>query len=576
MERIIRVNTHTGEIATTPVPERMARLGGRGLIADIMVDEVSPICHPLGRGNKLIFAPGLLGGTPVPASGRLSIGGKSPLTGGIKESNVGGEAGQKLARIGVRALILEDAPDEPTARILYLNKDRVEWIDDDPIAGRSVQDSLTLLHKRFGPSCGLLVIGPAGEMKMAAAGIATTGPESVQTRYAARGGLGAVMGAKGVKGIVIDDRGTTNYPGYDQARFKESYRTYTQMLLASPKLEARRRYGTAGIVVTANELGLLPTRNFSRGSCDGIDEISGERLAETIAARGGEGRSGVACMTGCVIKCSNVYPDQTGKKKVATLQYENIALLGSNCGITNLDGIAELNALCNDIGLDAIEIGGVLGVAMEAGLIRFGDVDGAADLLRRIGEGEPLGRILGEGVAFTGRALGSRRIPAVNGQGIPGYDPRGLKGNGVTYVTSPMGADHTAGNAFGTAKTLDPLSKEGQVENSRKLQIRAVILDTFGLCLFARGPFVERPGLLVELIFGRFGWDLAFADITQAAAETLRLERGFNDAAGSSDRSCDVPEFMRYEPLPPHNTVYDITPEETAKIWEIEPDRDEF
>jgi aldehyde:ferredoxin oxidoreductase len=179
-------------------------------------------------------------------------------------------------------------------------------------------------------------------------------------------------------------------------------------------------------------------------------------------------------------------------------------------------------------------------------------------------------------VVYAGRAFGARRIPAVNGQGIPGYDPRALKGNGVTYVTSPMGADHTAGNAFGTAKTLDPLSKAGQIENSRRLQIRAAILDTMGLCLFARGPFIEEPALLAELVSGRSGREVSIAEIVTEAAETLRLERAFNDGAGVSDRFCDVPEFMRYEPLPPHNTVYDISPEEMAKIWEIEPDKNQF
>jgi len=576
MERIVRVNTRTGEITTTAVPERLSEWGGRGLIARLLAGEVSPICSPLGRGNKLIFAPGLLSGTSAPASGRLSIGGKSPLTGGIKESNVGGDAGQKLARIGIKALILEDAPDDPSPRILYLSKEETKWLDGPEIGERPVQGSIDLLRERFGPLSGLLVIGPAGEMKMAGSGIATTGPIGVQIRYAARGGLGAVMGTKGIKAIVIDDRGGPNPPSRDKDRFQEASRSYTQMLLSSPKLDARRKYGTAGIVATSNELGLLPTLNFSAGSYAGIDQITGERLAATIAERGGEGRSGVPCMSGCVIQCSNVFPDENGKKKVATLQYENIALLGSNCGISSLDGIAELNALCNDIGLDAIEMGGVLGMAMEVGLIRFGDVDGAADLLRQIGDGTPLGRILGQGVVYAGRSFGARRVPAVNGQGIPGYDPRALKGNGVTYVTSPMGADHTAGNAFGTAKTLDPLSKEGQVENSRKLQIRAAILDTTGLCLFARGPFIEKPTLLADLVSGRSGRDVTIGDIVTEAVETLQIEREFNEKAGVSDRFCDVPEFMRYEPLPPNNTVYDISKDEMLKIWEIEPDKNQF
>jgi len=576
MERVVRVNARTGTIETKPVSEGLARCGGRQSIAHVMSREVPPICNPLGRANKLIFAPGWLGGTTVATSGRLSIGAKSPLTGGIKEANVGGEAGQKLARIGVRALVIEDAPDDVQSCVLFLSSGKEEWIDDASLTGLGVRETLGRLRERFGSSCGLLVIGPAGEMKMGAAGVATTDAEGIQVRYAARGGLGAVMGAKGIKAIVIDDRGAQIARGAEPERLQDAARRFAEALLSDPKLDGRRTFGTAGIVATSNELGLLPTRNFREGAFEEIDAISGATLAETIAARGGDGCSGTACMTGCVIRCSNVYPDAEGKRKVATLQYENIALLGSNCGIATLDGIAELNALCNDLGLDGIEMGCVLGVAMEAGLAEFGDVEAAAGLLCQVGEGTPLGRILGQGVVFAGRALGTRRVPAVNGQGIPGYDPRALKGNGVTYVTSPMGADHTAGNAFGTRGTIDPLSPEGQIRNSRALQIRSAILDMTGLCLFARGPLVAEPELLAEMVNGRFGWGVSFADIAVAAAETLAVEHAFNDGAGVSDRMCDVPEFMRTEPLPPHGTIYDIDHEEMSSIWEIEPNTTTF
>jgi len=576
MERIVRVNARTGTIDAAEVPAEMERLGGRQLIAHAMRADVSPICDPLGSRNRLIFAPGWLGGTSVATSGRLSIGGKSPLTGGIKEANVGGEAGQKLARIGVRALIVEDGPKTSEPRVLFLSQNEMKWVDDPALAGCGVRETLARLRERFGPRCGFLVIGPAGEMRMAAAGVATTDPEGIQVRYAARGGLGAVMGSKGIKAIVVDDSDGEIVRGADAERMKDASRRFAEALLADPKLEGRRTYGTSGIVATANELGLLPTRSFSAGSFEAIDQISGAKLAETIATRGGDGRSGTACMTGCVIRCSNVFPDANGVRKVASLQYENIALLGSNCGVETLDGIAELNALCNDLGLDGIEMGCVLGVAMEAGLADFGDVESAADLLRQVGEGTSLGRILGQGAVFTGRALGIARVPAVNGQGIPGYDPRALKGNGVTYVTSPMGADHTAGNAFGTRGTIDPLSPEGQPENSRALQIRSVLLDSSGLCLFARGPLVAEPDLLADLVSGRFGGDVLFADLARGAAETLEVERAFNRVAGRSDETCDVPEYMRTEPLPPHGTVYDVDHEEMLKVWEMEPSTTKF
>jgi aldehyde:ferredoxin oxidoreductase len=506
----------------------------------------------------------------------LSVGAKSPLTGGVKEANVGGEAGQKLARIGVRALIVEDAPDVPECRILLLSRDGAEWMEEPSLAGIGVRETFVRLRERFGPSHGLVTIGPAGEMRMAAAGVATTDADGVQVRYAARGGLGAVMGSKGIKAIVIDDRDGEIAAGEEPARLRDAAKRFAAALLADPKLDGRRKFGTAGIVATASELGLLPTRNFSAGSFGAIDGISGATLAETIAARGGEGRSGTACMTGCVIRCSNVFPNADGSRAVATLQYENIALLGSNCGIATLDGIAELNARCNDLGLDAIEMGGVLGVAMDAGLAQFGDVEAAAKLLDEVGDATPLGRILGQGVVFAGQALGVRRVPAVNGQGIPGYDPRALKGNGVTYVTSSMGADHTAGNAFGSRGTVDPLGCDGQIENARALQIRSAILDTSGLCLFARGPIIAEPELLAELANGRFGWEISFGDIAHGAASTLGVERAFNAAAGHSDLTCDVPEFMRTEPLPPHGAVYDIAPEEMQRIWTVETNTRQF
>lgn len=576
MERYVLVNARTGEIDSVDVPAARRLWGGRQLIAHTMCQDVSPICDSLGRDNQLIFAPGWLGGSSVSTSGRLSVGAKSPLTGGIKEANVGGEAGQKLARIGVRGLFIMDAPDQTSPRILHLSAGKGEWIDAPELEGVGVRETLTRLRERFGTHCGLLVIGPSGERKMAAAGVATTDAGGIQVRFAARGGLGAVMGSKGIKAIVIDDAAGSVVRGADPDGLTAASRRFAEVLLADPKLKGRQTFGTAGIVATANELGLLPTRSFSAGSFEGIDGISGATLSETITARGGDGCSGTACMSGCVIRCSNVFPDAEGRRKVATLQYENIALLGSNCGIGTLDGIAELNAACNDLGLDGIEMGCVLGLAMDAGLASFGDVDGALTLLDEVKRATPLGRILGQGVAFAGRALGVRRVPAVNGQGIPGYDPRALKGNGVTYVTSPMGADHTAGNAFGSRATVDPLLPTGQLENALMLQIRSVLLDSSGLCLFARGPLVADPNLLSEMFGARFGEAMSFTDLASGAVKTLEAERAFNRAAGACDRTCDVPEFMRFEPLPPHNETFDIDHEEMLRLWEIEPNLNQF
>jgi aldehyde:ferredoxin oxidoreductase len=569
MEWIVRVNTKTGKIVKEKASQEEMRWGGRLLISKFLLREVPPTCDPLGRYNKLIVAPGLLGDSSITTTGKFSVGGKSPLTRGVKESDVGGEAGRKIAALGIKALVLEELPDAPMTVVLKVALDRIELIEMPELKNRLVSETIRILRERFGKQAGFICIGPAGEMKMGGAGVAVSGPQDIQVRYAARGGLGAVMGSKGVKAIVVDDTGAPPDPAFDGALLREAGKALVQGIMADPKTENRHKYGTPAVLTLCNEIGILPTRNFSAGSFEKAGEICGDKVAELIAERGGEGRSGTPCVRGCVISCSNVFPDAAGKKTVASIQYENIALLGSNCGIGNLDDIAALDDLCNQVGVDAIETGAAIGVAMEAGVIPFGDAEGAKDLVRQIGQGSWLGRILGNGVVVTGKVLGVRRVPAIKGQAIAAYDPRALKGNGVTYVTSPMGADHTAGNALETAKTVNPLGIENQVEVSRKLQIRAAILDTMGLCLFTRPPFTKDPDLFLPLLKGRYGWDLTYADVQKMGLDALETERAFNRRSGAGEEFNDMPEFMREEPLPPMNSVYDVTMEEMQRIWEV-------
>jgi aldehyde:ferredoxin oxidoreductase len=576
MEWIIRVNTRTGKITKVKASQEEMRWGGRLLISKVLLREVPPTADPLGRFNKFIISPGLLGDTLVTTTGKFSVGGKSPLTHGVKESDVGGEAGKKIARLGIKALVLEDIPEKAGTKVLTITANQFTLSDVPELKGKYVSETIQVLRKQFGSEVGIICIGPAGEMKMAGAGVAVTDAQDIQIRYAARGGLGAVMGSKGIKAIVVDDTEAVSPHVYDEALLREASKALAQAIMEDPKTENRHKLGTPAILLVANEIGILPTRNFSAGQFEKAEEIAGERVAEVIAVRGGEGRSGTPCVRGCVIQCCNIFPDSSGKKTVASIQYENIALLGSNCGIGDLDDIAELNDLCNQVGVDTIETGAAIGVAMEAGVIPFGDAKGAKDLIRQIGQGTYLGRILGNGVMVTGKVLGIRRVPAIKGQAIPGYDPRALKGNGVTYITSPMGADHTAGNAFETAKTVNPIGKENQVENSRRLQIRAAILDTMGLCLFTRPPFVKKPELFAQFLNGRYGWDVTYKDVQRIGIDALETEREFNRRAGVSEEFFDIPEFMREEPLPPRNSVYDIPMEEMQQIWEVKIPQDVF
>lgn len=569
MKWIVRVNTRNGNITKQEATEEELRWGGRLLVSKFLLREVPPSCDPLGRYNKLIIAPGLLGDTVVTTTGKFSVGGKSPLTHGVKESDVGGEAGKKIARLGIKTLVLEDIPEKPGTKVLMLSASQIELSESPELKGKYVSETIQILREKFGRELGIICIGPAGEMKMAGAGVSVSDMNDMQIRYAARGGLGAVMGSKGIKAIVVDDSDAMLPHVFDEVLLREAGKALVRALLDDPKTENRHKYGTPAILMVANELGLLPTRNFSTGQFERAEEIAGERIVEVIAARGGEGRSGTPCLRGCVIQCSNIFPNPMGKKTVGSIQYENIVLLGPNCGIGDIDDIAELNHLCNEVGVDAIEIGAAIGVAMEAGVIPFGDAKGAKDLIRQIGQGTYLGRILGNGVVITGKVLGIKRVPAIKGQAIPGYDPRALKGNGITYVTSPMGADHTAGNTFETAKAVNPLGIENQVENSRRLQIRAAILDTMGLCLFTRPPFVKKPELFALFLKGRYGWDVTYYDVQKMGIDALETEHEFNRRAGVSEEFFDVPEFMREEPLPPRNSVYNIPMEEMQRVWNV-------
>ena len=573
MDNILRVNTRTGEIRMEPCAGETRRLGGRALIAHLVLHEIDPHCAPLGRHNKFIVAAGLLGDTNVSTAGRYSIGGKSPLTGGVKEANTGGNAGNTMTRLGLRAVVLEDMPDSSQTSVLLVTKEKAELIPAPECKHLAVRATCRLLRDRFGDRAGVICIGPAGEMLMGGAGVATTNSSGEQIRYAARGGMGAVLGSKGIKGIVFDDTAANPIRNYDRAALNAASKEIAQILRDDPKTDNRHNFGTPAVLSICDGLGILPTRNFSTGHFEQMENISGETIAELIEQRGGEGRKGQPCIEGCTIQCSNVFPNPAGKATVASLQYENIALLGSNCGIGDVDDVAELNDLCNEVGLDAIETGAAIGVAMEAGVIPFGDAEGAKDLLHQVWKGTPLGRIIGNGVVVTGKVLGVYRVPAIKGQAIPAYDPRSLKGIGVTYAMSPMGGDHTAGNALEMAKFMDPRGTEGQVEASRRLQIRAALLDTMGVCLFIRPAFVKKPELFAELLNARYGWSLTYDDVQQMGVECLEAEEEFNRQAGISG---DVPEFMRHEPLPPYNTVFDISKAEMQKIWSTAPVKGQF
>jgi aldehyde:ferredoxin oxidoreductase len=567
--KMLRINIKEGQIRWEPTPPEYERLGGRALIDKILLMEVPPACDALGPHNKLIFAPGLLGGAMVATAGRLSVGAKSPLTRGVKEANAGGTGGDTLGKLAVKAIVFEDLGAPNRFQVLVLDGDSAELVPAGEVQGLGTYATADRLQERYGGDSTVICIGQAGEYLMTGAGISTTGERDQRSNHAARGGLGAVMGSKGLKAIVIKKPVGKAVKLHDEKLFRTAAKAYAQKLINDPKLGTKgsqHLYGTASIVGAVNEMGSMPTRNFSNGKFEDAANLRGEKLREIILAR--EGKVGTRCMPGCVIACRNLYGDETGKPVVGTIQYETVALVGSNLGLGSLDDVATLNYMCNDFGLDTIEAGAALGVACEAGLVKFGDIEGIVGLLKQVGEGTVLGRVLGCGAAATGRVLGIRRVPTCLGQAMPGYDPRSLKGNGVTYCTSPQGADHTAGNAFGARNEVPPLGTAGQKQLSLKLQIIAAMLDSTGMCLFARPPIIANPQLMVDMINGIYGWGWTTDDYDKFNRNVLRMEIEFNSKAGITKNDYRIPEYMREEPLPPHNVVFDVPDSDLDAVFE--------
>ncbi len=574
-DKIFRVNMSDLSTKVEDVPQEWLGLGGRGLTSTIVAKEVEPTCHPLGANNKLVIAPGLLSGTIAANSGRISIGAKSPLTNTIKESNAGGTSAQILARMGCKAIIIEGMPqDTESWYSLHVTPDGVAISKEEELVGNGNYSVIETVEKRLSDSVGIITIGQCGEMKMAAANISIKSPDS-KIRSCGRGGLGAVMGSKKIKFISLDDQGG-KVEIADKEKFREAAKVYAKALLENPVSKALGTYGTNVLVNIINEAGGFPTRNFSEGQFEGHELISGETMHDLIEERGGKVSHG--CHKGCVIQCSQVYNDKDGNYKTSGFEYESIWGLGANCGVNNLDDIAEMDAILDDIGLDTIETAVAFGVAMDGGVLPFGDSKEVIRIMREeMATGTPLGRVIGNGAGNVGKTYGVTRVPVVKNQGIPAYDPRAIKGIGITYATSTQGADHTMGYSIateilGSGGKKDPLSKEGAVELSRNLQIATAAIDSTGMCVFIAFAALDDEKCLpalVDMLNARFGINLSADDVTALGKSILKTEREFNLAAGFTSLDDRLPEFFNHEKLAPHNVVWDFTPEEIDSFWDF-------
>ncbi|MEP7136625.1 MAG: aldehyde ferredoxin oxidoreductase C-terminal domain-containing protein [Chloroflexota bacterium] len=566
--QIWRVNVREQTLKQEPVPDSWKRLGGRGLLARILLDEVDAKCDPLGAGNKLIFAPGLLVGHMLSSTDRISVGGKSPLTGGIKEANAGGRTGYHMTFMGIHALIIEDQPKEDGFWVLHLSLSGAKWEKADELVGLGVYSVAPKLIEKFGEKVAIALIGPGGEMKLKAAGIQNLDKDRIPSRIAARGGLGAVMGSKGLKAIVFDNVGGQKPPIVNPEAFKVATKDYTKAVMEHPQSITYRDYGTAAIAPMCQSFAALPARNFSRGTFEKMESISGDALRAFTLERGKPSDPSHACMAGCTIKCSNVFGGEDGKIIVSPLEYETISLMGTNLEIDSLDSIGRLNWQVNDLGLDSIEIGGALGVAAEAGLMEWGNEADALKLIDEIRKGTELGRVIGNGAVSVGKAYNIERVPAVKGQAMSGYEPRSIKGTGLTYATTPQGADHTAGLTIrAKVNHLDPTA---QKDASLNAQLNMAGYDSLGACIFAGFGYAATPdGVVKRLLAARYGWDDLPDNTLQAIGkEVIKMEREFNKRAGFTAKDDRLPKWMTKEALPENGSVFDVSEEVLDHIFD--------
>ncbi|MDJ0868079.1 MAG: aldehyde ferredoxin oxidoreductase C-terminal domain-containing protein [Myxococcota bacterium] len=551
-DQLIRVDMTTQTATTEAYPEDWKLLGGRALSARILLEECDASCDPLGPDNVLVMAPGVLSGTAAPTSGRISMGGKSPLTNGIKEANSGGEPGQDLMRLGYRAVVVKGQPADPDKRYgLEVDGTGVRVVEADDKKGMWNYALSEALVGQYGAKASFIQIGPAGELRLAGASIATTDEKNRPARHAARGGLGAVMGSKGLKYVAVDAGKAPLRGASDRKPFMAHNKEYTKEYLAGPQMF---KTGTSSVVPVANMLNTFPYKNRTEGQSPDAQNLDGARIVESFEERGGGMHN---CMTGCIVQCSNVVHDAEGNYKTSALEFETLTLLGANCAIASWEDVADLDRLCDEVGLDTIEAGAAIAVYMDSGAMEYGDAEGAKRILKEIAEGTELGVAIGNGAASIGRKQKHHRVPVVRGQAIPAWDPRPLKATGVTYATSPMGADHTAGlivNPGLPAEEFARASQESQLVNA--------VCDSSGFCQFLQPSIADISQYYSEL----YGETISNEQVADIGWQCLSDEWAFNERAGWKAEDDDLPDVMKDEGVGPGGALkFDVPKDEIAK-----------
>jgi aldehyde:ferredoxin oxidoreductase len=537
---------------------------GRYLIAKTLCENGVATADPLSADNPLIISAGPFAGTNFSNANRTSIGCKSPLTGGIKESNAGGTFGVALGQLHIAGLNLYDVSNDWT--VIHINKDgNISFESAGPYLGKGNFETATLLHEKYGKKVSIALCGPVGEYQGLLAGIAISDTDLRPARLAARGGVGAVMGSKKVKAIVVDLHKMPTL--HERKKVIGAIRQYAEKLGEDNVIDSYNKLGTAMMADYMNHIGGLPVKNFSAGRLVDTDKerlkMGGDFIREQNLARGGD--TSHACMPGCLIKCSNVYADADGNEIVSPVEYETIGLMGTNCGLADPDDLAHVNYIANDLGIDTIETGATIGVLMEAGVGKFGDVNFIVDVLEAIRKGTKDGKLWAQGTARVGEHYNVQRVPVIKKQAISAYDPRIVEVTGITMMVTAQGADHTAGNVprFDcTDKSIEEI-----VEASLDAQIATAAADSLGLCIFGRTVTLAEMELITNAINDAHATDLAPDFFSQLGKETLKLEVEFNKAAGFTSDDDELPQFFYDEALQPTGKQARFHSEELTGIF---------
>ncbi len=560
MRRWLEVRLNEGKVEETRWPAEEVWRAGRYRTVERLLALGADRAEPLSEENPLVMVAGPLAGSTFSNANRLSVGARSPLTGGVKESNSGGTVAFALGQLGIAGVTFLGAAPEWT--VVRIGPEGVRFEDGREFLGRGTYATVAELRRRY-PRAAVAAIGPVGEYRGLLAGISITDTDGLPGRIAGRGGLGAVMGAKRIKAIVVEGAGR---PPKEKKKFLDDLRDYGRRLRENPVTgQYYPEIGTAGMADYQNVAGGLPVKNFRYGRLtDGPNPIGGEALRELILKRDGQGTPTHACMPGCIIRCSNRYPDAEGRLLVSPLEYETIGLVGSNCGLAELDAIARVNREANDLGIDTIEFGATLAVAMDAGLAEWGDLEWMLGIAAELRAGTPEGKRFAKGAYRLGKELGVARIPTIRKQAMSAYDPRVVEGTGITYMTSQQGADHTAGNPA-RVETFD-LPLEEVMRLSFEYQVKSAALDALGLCYMSSAIAEDAAALVADAIGERLDVRLPEGYFEALGKDVLRLELEFNRRLGLPEVE-PLPAFFYQEPLPPTNRTARLDPNVVATFW---------